>query len=77
MDDRLTYQLLESIDKLTDAVEALNESIGTPGYNKYLEAPVGLRNSIEELSVKIKRLTNANPITPEIYHKILQHVKEN
>ena len=34
-----------------------------------------LTDNIEELSVKVKRLTNSNPITPEIYEKIKNYGK--
>jgi len=61
------------LEELVMEVRELNKRIGKNGYNAFLGAETTLISSMEELSVKLKRLTQAsvnNPITLEKHKSI-------
>lgn len=64
------------LEELVMEVRELNKRIGKNGYNAFLGAETTLISSMEELSVKLKRLTQAslnNPITLD-KHKLINKI---
>ena len=62
--------------ELVMEVRELNKRIGKNGFNNFLGAETTLISSMEELSVKLKRLNqtvSVNPITLE-KHKIINKI---
>ena len=43
--------------------------------DRLIESIDNLTAATTEVAVKLKRLSNANPITPEIYQRILKTIK--
>jgi hypothetical protein len=61
------------LEELVMEVRELNKRIGKNGYNSFLGAETTLISSMEELSVKLKRLNQSvvnNPITLD-KHKLI------
>ncbi len=64
------------LKELVAEVKELNKRIGSNGYNAFLGAETSLISSMEELSVKMKRLNQSitnNPITLE-KHKLINKI---
>ena len=64
------------LKELVIEVRELNKRIGKNGFNNFLGVDTTLISSMEELSVKIKRLTQAslnNPITLD-KHKLINKI---
>lgn len=65
-----TEQLLSS---LVEQVTELNKRIGATGFNAFTGTETNLITGMEELSIKLKRLSqtlNSNPITLDIHKHI-------
>jgi hypothetical protein len=61
---------------LVNEVKELNKRIGSNGYNQFIGAETSLISSMEELSIKMKRLNQTvvnNPITLE-KHKLINKI---
>ena len=61
------------LEELVMEVRELNKRIGKNGYNNFLGAETTLISSMEELSVKLKRLNQSvvnNPITLDKHRQI-------
>ena len=59
--------------ELIAEVRELNKRIGANGYNAFIGAETSLISSMEEMSVKLKRLNqtvSSNPITLEKHKRI-------
>ena len=64
------------LEELVMEVRELNKRIGKNGYNSFLGAETTLISSMEELSVKLKRLNQSvvnNPITLD-KHKLINKI---
>jgi hypothetical protein len=64
------------LEELVMEVRELNKRIGKNGYNAFLGAETTLISSMEELSVKLKRLNQSvvnNPITLD-KHKLINKI---
>jgi len=64
------------LSNLVDEVRELNKRIGAPGFNAFTGNETTLISSMEELSVKIKRLNQSivnNPITLD-KHKLINKI---
>lgn len=61
------------LKELIAEVRELNKRIGANGYNAFIGAETSLISSMEEMSVKLKRLNqtvSSNPITLEKHKRI-------
>ena len=61
------------LKELIAEVRELNKRIGANGYNAFIGAETSLISSMEEMSVKLKRLNqtvSVNPITLEKHKRI-------
>ena len=75
MEERQTDRLMESMDTLTKAINALTNLIGVPRESfQGISHDASLVNSIYELAVKVKRMPA--PITPEKYQEIKNAQKD-
>ena len=69
-------ELIMAIETLTEAIKELNCRIGVNGFNSYLNKETTLISTLEETSIKLKRLNNtigSNPITLD-KHKIINNI---
>ncbi len=71
----MEVQLLEAVQLLTVAVTELSKRIGANGFNDYLNKETTLISTLEETSIKLKRLNNtmtsgSSPITLEKHKRI-------
>ena len=69
----MEIQLLEAIQLLTVAVTELSKRIGVNKYNSYLDQETSLISTLEETSIKLKRLNStigSNPITLDTHKRI-------
>lgn len=46
-------------------------------FTELVETLTALTAAVTELAVKVKRLTNTNPITPEMYNRIITMSRDN
>jgi hypothetical protein len=61
------------LKELIAEVRELNKRIGANGYNAFIGAETSLISSMEEMSIKLKRLNqtvSSNPITLEKHKRI-------
>ena len=61
------------LTNLVAEVKELNKRIGVNGYNQFIGAETSLISSMEELSIKMKRLNQSvvnNPITLDKHRQI-------
>jgi hypothetical protein len=64
------------LKKLTEAIEELSRRIGATGFNNYLNKETTLISTLEETSIKLKRLNatiGINPITLD-KHKLINKI---